>query len=107
MLTEERHQKIMEIVNWKGSVKISDLCEYLAISVSTARRDIQTLDEMGKLTKVHGGAVALNEKYFPTEANVEEKAALFAYEKEQIAKYAAGLVEDGDLRFIFPEDRFA
>ena len=46
MLTEERYAVITEMVNQRGSIKLTDLCDMLGISVSTARRDINALDEM-------------------------------------------------------------
>ena len=100
MLTEERYAVITEMVNQRGSIKLTDLCDMLGISVSTARRDINALDEMGKITKVHGGAVSRSERFFPIEENVEEKMKQFSYEKGAIARYAASLLDDGDFAFI-------
>lgn len=100
MLTEERYAIILEIVNRKKSVGIHELCEILDSSVSTVRRDLTFLAETGKLNKVHGGAIALDENFILEERNVEEKAKLFTEEKLAIAKYAANLVEDEDFIFI-------
>ena len=100
MLTEERYAVITEMVNQRGSIKLTDLCDMLGVSVSTARRDINALDEMGKITKVHGGAVSRSERFFPIEENVEEKIKQFSYEKGAIARYAASLLDDGDFAFI-------
>lgn len=63
-------------------------------------KDINALDEMGKITKVHGGAVSRSERFFPIEENVEEKIKQFSYEKGAIARYAASLLDDGDFAFI-------
>lgn len=60
MLTEERFSIIIDTVNREKSVGINRLCELLGASVSTVRRDLNTLDEMGKIVKVHGGAVTVN-----------------------------------------------
>lgn len=102
MLTEERFAIILDTVNKKKCVHLNELCDLLAISVSTARRDINVLAEMGKLIKVHGGAVAIdmNDNYLSTEKSVAEKALLFPEEKAAIAKYAASLIEEGDFVFI-------
>ena len=90
MLTEERYAVITEMVNQWGSIKLTDLCDMLGISVSTARRDINALAEMGKITKVHGGAVSRSERFFPIEENVEEKIKQFSYEKGAICGIAVG-----------------
>lgn len=102
MLTEERFAIILDTVNKKKSVHLNELCDLLEISVSTARRDINVLAEMGKLIKVHGGAVAIdmNDNYLSTEKSVAEKALLFPKEKTAIAKFAASLIEEGDFVFI-------
>ncbi|MGI5968543.1 MAG: DeoR/GlpR family DNA-binding transcription regulator [Lachnospiraceae bacterium] len=100
MLTEERQAIILDQVNKNRSVKISELCEMLNSSVSTIRRDLCCLADMGKLVKVHGGAIAVDSKFTHIERNVEEKTHLFMEEKTAIAEYAATLVEDGDFIFI-------
>lgn len=100
MLTEERYSIILEIVNKKKSVEIHELCEILSSSVSTVRRDLNSLSKMGKLNRVHGGAIALAENFILEERNVEEKEKLFTEEKVAIAKYAASLVENEDFIFI-------
>lgn len=100
MLTENRHTIILELVNSQGSVKLSDLCITLNTSESTIRRDLNILDERGMLIKVHGGAIALNDRFSKYEPDVEKKSLLFVREKTAIAKYAASLIEDGDVVYI-------
>ena len=61
MLAEERMAIILEIINEQKAVKLSQLCEMLDASISTVRRDINSLADMGKIVKVHGGAMALDD----------------------------------------------
>lgn len=100
MLTENRHTIILELVNSQGSVKLSELCSTLNTSESTIRRDLNILAERGMLTKVHGGAIALNDIFSKHEQDVEKKSGLFIREKALIAKHAAELIEDGDTVYI-------
>lgn len=100
MLTEERHEILLQAVNRKGSVQLNELCQLLQSSESTVRRDLCLLAEKGLLTKVRGGAMALNENLISVERNMDEKSMLFVQEKDVIAKYAAALVMDGDFVFI-------
>lgn len=101
MLTEERHSIILETVNKNKNVELGELCELLNTSESTVRRDLGLLDKKGLLVKVRGGAIAVaDESFTAAEPNVEEKAGLFAAEKEAIARYAASLIEDGDFVYI-------
>ena len=62
MLTEQRHEIILRLLEEKKSITVTELKELLDASESTVRRDITALDKAGKLTKVFGGAVALNHK---------------------------------------------
>ena len=87
MLTEERKAKILEIVNKKKSVSVPDLIKKFGVSESTIRRDITSLSREGKILKVHGGAVKLEER-----TNDDEKI--------RIARYAASLIQSGDVVFI-------
>lgn len=101
MLTEERHSIILDTVNKNRNVELGELCGLLNASESTVRRDLSLLDSKGLLVKVRGGAIAVTDESFTAvEPNVEEKAGLFAAEKEAIARYAASLIEDGDFVYI-------
>ena len=58
MLTEKRYEVILNLLNEKNSVTVTEIKELLGISESTIRRDLAALDKAGKLIKVFGGAVA-------------------------------------------------
>ena len=73
MLTEQRFEKILSLLEEKRSITVAELTELLGISESTARRDITALDRAGKLTKVFGGAVALDSSYVMLEPTVAQK----------------------------------
>ena len=100
MLTEERYAMILETVNKQKSVGLGELCLLLQTSESTIRRDLGVLAEKGMLTKVRGGAMALDDSFAVVERNIEEKSVLFQEEKEAIARYAASLIDDGEFVFI-------
>ena len=100
MLTVERQRKILDAVNSKGSVTVSELMDELEASESTVRRDLQAMDRAGKLIKVHGGAIALGDKYATTDDEVELRKERNKNEKISIAKYAASLVKDNDFVYL-------
>ena len=58
MLKEERHRYIIERINRDSRIYVTDLSEELKVSDDTLRRDLVELENLGLLTKVHGGAVA-------------------------------------------------
>ena len=74
MLTEQRFDIILKLLEEKKSVTVTELRELLDASESTVRRDITALDKAGKLTKVFGGAVALNHKVTAYEPTVAQKS---------------------------------
>lgn len=81
----ERHATIMRILNKTGSLVISDACEMLKCSDQTIRRDLQELEEQGKLKRIHGGA------YIPEHDDravpVQLRARLIVEEKAHMADY--------------------
>ena len=66
MLTEERYAKILQLLDEKKSVTVQELKVLLDTSESTVRRDLNALDESGKLIKVFGGAVAADDDEYST-----------------------------------------
>lgn len=54
MLTEERHKLILEELRNNSVVYVNELVKMLDTSESTIRRDLNYLDEVGKLKKFMG-----------------------------------------------------
>ena len=100
MLAEERFRRIMEAIGRQGAVSVTQICEALGVSEATARRDLNALAAQGKLSKVHGGAVAIDRPFETEEPSVAAKARLQVEEKARIARYAAAQVHDEDLVFL-------
>lgn len=100
MLTEQRHEIILRLLEEKKSITVTELRELLDTSESTVRRDITALDKAGKLTKVFGGAVTLNHKVTAYEHTVAQKSELNKEEKKKIAKYAASLILPDDFVYL-------
>ena len=100
MLAEERFSKILNIIEAEGSATLQDLMTALNASESTIRRDLNTMDENGLLTKVHGGAIANKPLISTYDENVNNRKTLHADEKKVIAKYAASLIQPNDFVYI-------
>jgi len=58
MLAVERRQKILDLVYRHKTVQVTDLSKSFGVTEETIRRDLQTLDGSGLLSRTHGGAVA-------------------------------------------------
>jgi DeoR/GlpR family transcriptional regulator of sugar metabolism len=94
MLARERHARILDELEHRGSVKVRELVSLLGVSDMTIRRDLEVLRRDGLLDKVHGGAtisrhMSTDERASSVNPVYEEPA------KEAIAAHAATLVEPG------------
>lgn len=98
MLTEERHQLILDAIKEKGRAKINELVNITDTSESTIRRDLTYLEQANLIKRVHGGATLLKGRF--NEPSYKEKEVQSMNEKTEIAKYAASLIEEGDCIYL-------
>lgn len=93
-IVNSRREKVLELVRENGDVAVNYLAEQFQVSPLTIRRDLQYLEDHKLLERFYGGARNSMES---GRGMGENKKQL---RKERIARYAAGLVEDGDSIFI-------
>lgn len=94
MFTEERHKQILSYLNTNHRASVTELSQYLEVSESTVRRDLNDLEKEGKLRRTHGGAIAMDQVRF--EPPYLEKQASFLEEKKNIAEKALQLIRSGE-----------
>ncbi|MCE5270584.1 DeoR family transcriptional regulator, partial [bacterium] len=70
MFTEERQQKILELLQKNGRLHIAELARKFAVSEVTLRADLSSLARQGYLTRTHGGAVLRERSIFPGRASL-------------------------------------
>ena len=71
MFADERRRRILELVNARGRVRVSELAQLVGVTEPTVRKDITDLDGQRLLRRTHGGALAVRPAY---EANVSARA---------------------------------
>lgn len=98
MLTNERHEMILDLLREKQTIKIQEIIELTNASESTIRRDLTDLENEQKLERIHGGATVLGRKFH--EPSIMDKTTKNIQEKQNIANYAASLVQEGDCIFL-------
>nr|MBO1353965.1 DeoR/GlpR transcriptional regulator [Enterococcus sp. DIV0212c] len=98
MLTEERHQAILRLLDQQSVVKSQELSVLLNASESTIRRDLQELEDADLLERVHGGAKRILNLGF--EQDMIEKSVKNTQEKQAIASLAAQFVYDDDVIYL-------
>ena len=96
--TDERRNKIIEILNKQGKVKVNQLSKIFEISEVTIRSDLAKLESMGMLERVHGGAVSTYRTYY--RMSISERMKTNANEKRRIAIEVASMLSDDDTLMI-------
>ena len=100
MLTEQRYEIILKLLEEKNSITVAEVKDLLNTSESTVRRDITALHNAGKLVKVFGGAVACDRTVITHEPTVEQKAEVNVEAKQLVAAKAAALIQPEDFIYL-------
>lgn len=100
MLTEQRYEVILKLLEEKNSITVAEVKDLLNTSESTVRRDITALHNAGKLVKVFGGAVACDRTVITHEPTVEQKAEVNVEAKQLVAAKAAALIRPEDFIYL-------
>lgn len=90
----ERKEKILEILNNDGKVKVYDLSQMFNVSEVTIRLDLSDLEEKGLLSRVHGGAVSSYKTYY--NMSLYQRSSTNEDEKKAIVEKIASMVNDND-----------
>jgi DeoR/GlpR family transcriptional regulator of sugar metabolism len=95
LTTIDRRYRLLNILREQPGISVTDLAKLLVVSEGTIRNDLNALSESGRLTRVWGGGIPVEEERgirsaFTTRARMNEGA------KKAIARMAAELVSDGD-----------
>lgn len=97
MILKKRLEIILDTLEKEEAVSNKILTDKLKVSESTLRRDLSYLQEMGKITRVHGGAVLNNTA--ASEINFTDNQKRQLKEKSIIGEKACGLIKDA--KFIY------
>lgn len=93
MIPSKRRDYLIELLVEKPVLSIHELTSLLGVSHMTVRRDIQHLEQQGRVLAVSGGVrLAAN---FRHEPGWNEKFASHREEKKAIARRAAAMIHDG------------
>lgn len=94
-----RQQDILALVSRGDIIAVGDLADRFGVSQETVRRDIRTLQEAGRLRRVHGGAAPAGTLDLTARRPVVERLAMDRDAKLLAA--AAGLALFGDGMTVF------
>ncbi len=97
MLSEQRYEEILSILDRDGSVKATTLCRLLNTSRETIRRDLETMETKGMLRRIHGGAMkaeSSQEKGLPY-TSFDRRRTEHSQGKEEVALEAVNYIREG------------
>lgn len=98
MNKRERHALIGSSVRAAGRLKVTEIALMSNVSEMTVRRDLEELESLGTLTRVHGGAVSNVSRSF--EPGFAVRSGQNVEAKQRIGARAAGLVREGETLII-------
>ncbi|MFC7494839.1 MULTISPECIES: DeoR/GlpR family DNA-binding transcription regulator [unclassified Nocardioides] len=87
MYAEERQQATARLVGEHGRLSVAAIAEQFGVTTETVRRDLSSLERMGLVRRVHGGAVPAS-SLAVIESGLGERDQANTAEKELIAKAA-------------------
>ena len=98
MMTVERKNMILKMLDEQSSVSVTELSGKLAVSEVTVRKMLNDLDKQGCLRRTRGGAVSLSVAL--RESGEREKERQNIREKKAIARLAYDLIDDADTIYL-------
>lgn len=99
MLKAERQKEILLNLEKDELIKVADLSNDLGVTEMTIRRDLEDLEKLGLLQRIHGGAKTTD--FFPSkEFSHDLKKTQNIEEKKQIALTVSRLISNGDIVFM-------
>jgi len=96
--TPERQKQILSMLSRQGRLSVAEIVEQFSVSEATARRDLESLASEGKVQRVHGGAIAVEQA--PPELPILERENEQSDEKIHIGRVTAELITDNDSVFL-------
>ena len=98
MLSLERQEEILEILNKNKSATVEELASELFVSGATIRRDLRAMEKQGMIKRSHGGAMPFKSSAEESAFAIREQQNISA--KKTIASLAVKHIKNGDSLFI-------
>ena len=91
-VVEARRSRLADLLQQRGYLPISDLCEELGVSEATARRDMSALEGEERITRTYGGALG---EFNASFTSFRERLRQGTGGKAAIARTAVSLIKKG------------
>ncbi|MBI5092060.1 MAG: DeoR/GlpR transcriptional regulator [Candidatus Hydrogenedentes bacterium] len=88
-----RHDRIVDFIGAKGEASVQELANEFNVSLMTVRRDLMLLEQAGRVTRTHGGAILSRPGVVAF--SFLERGERCAAEKQAIAGVIAAMIKPG------------
>ncbi|WP_226847372.1 DeoR/GlpR family DNA-binding transcription regulator [Bifidobacterium lemurum] len=96
MMKAERQELILKYLEANGRIVVADYAKELGVTEATLRKDLQELDEIGAVQRVHGGAIKPDTEL----SRFENRVDLGVDVKKRLAQTAMGEICENRVIFI-------
>ena len=96
----KRQEKILKILEERGTISLQELIVICGASEATIRRDLTALEGKNLLYRTHGGAMRRSAAR-GSEAGMDVKKSEFVLEKKRVARYIAkNIIQSGQTIYL-------
>jgi DeoR/GlpR family transcriptional regulator of sugar metabolism len=95
---EERQQEIHKLVKQYGRISVDEISQQIGIPREIANSDLQALAERRRIVLTYNGAASLTVGL--NDLSLALRTQQQSEEKEQIAMFCVGMIQDGDAIFL-------
>lgn len=99
-MQEKRLNDICRYVTEHEMCTYEELCRFCDVSLSTIKRDVQTLADQGLLTRIRSGAKAPSANIGDLQRTIFRESLRYNANLDRIAKRASQLVSDNEIVFL-------
>lgn len=101
MVKKTRQSRILAILDEQGSSDVSYLADFLGCSEMTIRRDLEELNNSGKIDRIHGGAAIKETPVGSRQDEIQKEMQIpHCLEKRQIARCAISNIQENDIIYM-------
>jgi ribose transport system substrate-binding protein len=93
--TSDRRNRLLMLLSERPGIRVTEIAKTLYVSEGTVRNDLDALARAGRLERVRGGGILSDDQPIYNQA-FSSRLHVQEVEKQNIARWAAELVEDGD-----------